>query len=208
MKTEAKVRNGLSRRAFLGTGAAAGLAGVAGLGCGEARSTVQPKSSGGVANTVASLDDNVYTRLLGVRPHLGAHEHISRLGGGRMPPEVMQAMAEANEYFVDMHELVGAASKRVAELIGAEAALVTAGGFSALILGAAACLTGNDSEKIEALPHPTWPRRECLIQKAQRFSYDRAYRAAGMTIVTADTREDFLKQITPRTAMLAGLSIA
>ncbi len=26
-----------------------------------------------------SLEDNIYTRLLGVRPHIGAHEHISRL---------------------------------------------------------------------------------------------------------------------------------
>ncbi|MGH7695563.1 MAG: twin-arginine translocation signal domain-containing protein, partial [Gemmatimonadaceae bacterium] len=53
-------------------------------------------------NSDASLDDNVYTRLLGVRPHLGAHEHISRLGGGRMSREVLNAMAEANDYFVDM----------------------------------------------------------------------------------------------------------
>jgi D-glucosaminate-6-phosphate ammonia-lyase len=153
-----------------------------------------------------SLDDNVYTRLLGVRPHLGAHEHISRLGGGRMSREVLSAMAEANEYFVDMRELNAAAGRRAAELLGAEAALITAGGFSGMILGAAACLTGSDPEKVHALPHPTWERRECLIQTAQKFDYDRAYRCAGATIIYADTKADLEARLGPRTAFVAILS--
>jgi L-seryl-tRNA(Ser) seleniumtransferase len=72
-----------------------------------------------------------------------------------MSREVLDAMAEANEFFVDMRELNAAAGRRAAELLGTEAALVTAGGFSGLILGAAACLTGSDEEKASALPHPT-----------------------------------------------------
>ena len=51
-----------------------------------------------------------------------------------------------------MHELNDAAGRRVAELLGAPAAMVTAGGFSAMILGAAACLTGTDVKKCDALP--------------------------------------------------------
>lgn len=155
---------------------------------------------------VTSLEDNIYTRLLGVRPHIGAHEHISRLSGSRMTPEVMQAMLQANQFFVDMNELNEAAGKRIAELIGAEAAMVSAGGFSSMILGAAACLTGTDPEKLDALPHPNWPRRECLIQKRHRFDYDRAYRAAGMTIVEAETREALVAKISERTAMIAALA--
>ncbi len=157
-------------------------------------------------NSDASLADNIYTRLLGVRPHLGAHEHISRLGGGRMSREVLSAMAEANEYFVDMRELNAAAGRRAAELLGAEAAMITAGGFSGMILGAAACLTGTDEEKVAALPHPTWERRECLIQTSQKFDYDRAYRAAGATIVYADTKADLESRLGPRTALIAILS--
>jgi seryl-tRNA(Sec) selenium transferase len=128
------------------------------------------------------------------------------VGGSRMPPEVMRAMAEANEYFVDMHELMAAAGRRIAEVTGAEAGLVTAGSFSALILGAAACLTGTDLEKVVALPHPTWSRRQCLIQKPHRFGYDRAYRAAGMEIVEVETREQFVNAITPDTAMISVLA--
>jgi L-seryl-tRNA(Ser) seleniumtransferase len=154
----------------------------------------------------STLEDNVYTRLLGVRPHLPAHDHISRLGGGRMSADVQAAMAEANEYFVDLHELLDAAGRKIATLLGAEAAMVSSGGFSAMILGAAACLTGTDPEKAAALPHPTWPRRECLIQKAQRFDYDRAYRAAGATIVTAETRAELEAMAGEKTAFIAGLS--
>ncbi len=175
----------LSRRRFLGAGTMAGIAGA--------------------ANSAAALRDNVYTRSLGVRPHLGAHEHITTLGGSRMPSAVMRAMVEANDYFVDMHELTAAAGEHVARIMGAEAALVTSGAFSAMILGAAACLTGTDPERVRALPHPTWAKRECLIQTEHRFSYDRAYRAAGMTIVEASTREDVAAKINDNTAMIAVL---
>ena len=125
-----------------------------------------------------------------------------------MDPEVIAAMAEANAFFVDMHELMAAAGARIAELVGAEAALVTSGGFSAMVLGAAGCLTGTDSERVHALPLPTWPRRECLIQTPHRFGYDRAYRDAGMTIVEAGTREEFRAQLSERTAMIAALATA
>ena len=202
----------LSRRRFLGGTAAASLAGLTGTAC-QAESDTSivaldaqgTAALGSIANSEASLRDNIYTRLLGVRPHLGAHEHITTQGGSRMPAEVLSAMAEANDYFVDMHELTAAAGSRVAQLMGAEDALVTCGAFSAMILGAAACLTGTDPDKIRDLPHPTWPQRECLIQTEHRFSYDRAYRAAGMRIVEASTREDVAAKINENTAMIAVL---
>ena len=207
--------SGLSRRRFLGTGAMAGIAGAVGAGCREeapAGSSATPAPAAaiedafaGPANSEADLRGNVYTRLLGVRPHLGAHEHITTLGGSRMPPEVMRAMVEANDYFVDMHELTAAAGEHVARIMGAEAALVTSGAFSAMLLGGAACLTGTDRDRANALPHPTWPKRECLIQTEHRFGYDRAYRAAGMTIVEAATRQDVAAKINENTAMIAVL---
>lgn len=123
-----------------------------------------------------------------------------------MTPSVVEALVEANKYFVDMNELTVAAGEKVASLLGAEAALVTAGGFSSMILGAAACLTGTDPAKCEALPHPSWPRRECLLQSDHRFSYDRAYRAAGMTIVEASGRSELEAKLGERTAMIAVLA--
>ncbi|MBM3264580.1 MAG: hypothetical protein FJY97_14295 [candidate division Zixibacteria bacterium] len=195
----------IDRRTFLTAGALAGVAGLLAPGLAEATEALTPLSSDPEA-IAAALRDNVYTQLLGVRPHIGAHEHLSRLSGSRMPDEVIRAMTEANRFFVDMHELTRAAGKRIAEIMGAEDAVVTSGGFSALMIGGAASLTGTDPEKIKALPFPTWPKQECLFQKAHRFVYDPAFRYVGMKIVEADTRKAFEEAITDRTALLVGLA--
>ncbi|MBS1826802.1 MAG: aminotransferase class V-fold PLP-dependent enzyme [Acidobacteria bacterium] len=150
--------------------------------------------------------NSIYTRMFGLRPLLCGRGHTTVYGGSLMPAEVMRAMIEANDYFIDLNELNEAAGKRIAEVMGAEAALVSAGAFSAMVLGAAACLTGTDAAKIDALPHPTWPKRECLIQKAHRESYDRAYRSAGMVLREFETREQLAAAIGPKTAMIAALA--
>ena len=147
--------------------------------------------------------NSIYTRMFGIRPLLSARGHTTIWGGSLMPAEVMRAMVEANDYFVDLHELNRAAGRRIAEVMQAEAALVSAGAFSAMVLGAAACLTGTDQARINALPHPTWSRRECLMQKAHREGYDRAYEAAGMIIRDFDTREELANAINENTAMIA-----
>jgi len=153
-------------------------------------------------------EDSIYQRLLGVRPILTCRGHTTAFGGSRMPPEVLRALEQANDVFVDMGELQAAAGRRIASLMKTEAAMVSAGSFSAMLLGAAACLTLKDPAKIDALPHPTWPRREVVIQKAHRVVYDRAYRAAGANIVEVVTREQFLNAISANTAMLAALASA
>ncbi|MBM3798278.1 MAG: aminotransferase class V-fold PLP-dependent enzyme [Acidobacteria bacterium] len=150
--------------------------------------------------------DSIYTRMFGLRPLLCGRGHTTAFGGSLMPPEVMRAMIEANDYFIDLHELNAAAGRRIAEVMQAEAAIVTAGAFSAMLLGAAACLTGTDPARIDALPHPTWPKRECLIQKAHRENYDRAYRSAGMVLREFDTREQLAQAIGPNTAMITVLA--
>jgi L-seryl-tRNA(Ser) seleniumtransferase len=204
-----ETRSLLSRRGFLRIGALACAAGPLKVRYAKSdnQAAAKARTSSDPEAIAASLEDNIYTRLLGVRPHLGAHEHISRLSGSRMSEEVMQAMAEANKFFVDMHELGAAAGRHIAKIMGAEDAIVTSGGFSAMILGAAACLTGADPEKIEALPQVTWSRKECLIQTGHRFDYEKAYRIAGMTIVEAKTREEFKRSMSERTAMVAALAV-
>ena len=203
-KQVSNIGNQLNRRQFFGLG----LFGALASGCATRGATLSGGTSGAEAAVVVkqALDDNIYTRMLGLKPHLPAMDHITYLGGSRMPSEVMQAMLEANEQFVDMHELTRAAGARLAEVLGADAALVTSGSFSAMILGAAACLTGNDQAKIDALPHPTWSKRECLTQTSGRFGYDRAYRAAGMTMINVETREQFANAINSNTAMISGLA--
>lgn len=153
-----------------------------------------------------AYENSIYTRMLGIRPIVPCRGHTTAFGGSLMPVEVLRAMEEANDCFIDLMELHRAAGARIAQIMKAEAALVSAGSFSAMLLGAAACLTGKDLAKIEALPHPTWERREVLIQKAHRILYDRAYRAAGMTLREFETKEQLAAAIGPRTAMLAALA--
>ena len=190
-----RTRPEVSRRHFLGVA-------TAGLGLSAMKpSPVRAAQSGGSA-VEAALADNIFTRKFGIQPHLGAHPNITRLSGIRLAPEVTDAMLEANEYFVDMADLTEAAGRRVAEVTGAEAGLVSAGAASGLLLGAAACLTGTDRERMAALPHPTWPRRECLIQSVHRTQYAQAFQAAGMTLVEVETREQLLSALGDRTAMI------
>jgi L-seryl-tRNA(Ser) seleniumtransferase len=150
----------------------------------------------------ATYEDNIYSRMFGVRPIIGAFEPLSRYGNSMMAPEVMDAMREAQQFFVDVEELNRAAGARIAAIMKADAAMVTSCSYGAMMLGAAAVLTGTDREKIEALPHVTWSKRECLMQKSHRVAYDRAFRAAGMTIVEVETREALINAISDRTAMI------
>lgn len=179
----------MSRRDLFGAGLVAALA-----------------PSGHAARSKPLYHESIYTRLLGVRPLLSCRGHTTIYGGSLMPPEVLRAMAEANDQFVDMYELNEAAGRRIAEVMKTEAALVTAGSFSAMLLGAAACLTGKDPEKIQALPHPTWVKRECLIPRGHRVVYDRAYRAAGMTIVQVENKDQLVNAISEKTAMIGALA--
>jgi L-seryl-tRNA(Ser) seleniumtransferase len=200
--------SGLSRREFVGTA----LAGASAAACaqpevgGDSTATGAPNPETLAADIEHRLEsDNIYVRLLGLKPHLPAHGHATKLGGCRMPDEVIAAMQEANQYFVLIDELLVAAGKKAAEIVKAEDALITSGAAGGLLLGTAACLTGTDKEKMKALPHPTWPKHECVIQKANRYMYDHALRAAGATFVEVEGREQLVNAIGENTAMLFGI---
>src|SRR6201999_4489539 len=70
---------------------------------------------------------NIYDRLLGVRPLINAAGPVTALGGTLLSKEVTAAMAEAARSYVDLKELYLAAGARVAEMMKAPAAMVTAG---------------------------------------------------------------------------------
>ena len=104
-----------------------------------------------------------------------------------------------------MDELTVAAGQRAAEVVKAEAALITSGASGGLLLGMAACLTGTDEEKMRALPNPTWAKRECIIQKAHRYPYDFALQAAGATLIEVEGRTQLMNAIGDNTALIFGL---
>jgi L-seryl-tRNA(Ser) seleniumtransferase len=125
---------------------------------------------------------SIYERL-GVRTIINAKGPSTRLSGGRMASEVMDAMAEASRHCVDMAELHARASEIIAEVTGAEAGLVTAGAGAGLLLGTAACVTGLDAGRMNRLPDTAGMADEVIIVRSQRNFYDHLIRAVGVRLV-------------------------
>lgn len=120
---------------------------------------------------------------LGMRTVLNAVGPATRLGGLPLHPEVWQAMQESLDHSVRMDEFERAAGRRIAELLGVEAAYVTSGASAALYLATAAVMAQGDPARIDRLPDATGMRHRVIIQAAQRDPYDRAVEAAGARIV-------------------------
>jgi len=144
---------------------------------------------------------------LGVRRVINARGHQTLLGGSRLSPKVLQAMAEANEHFVEMEELLRRSGEVIAKLIGVEAAYVTSGCAAALALASAACMTGTDLEKASRLPDTTGMPNEILIQRRQRYKYDRCVTIFGARLVefgddNSATAEQLDAAIGPQTAAI------
>jgi L-seryl-tRNA(Ser) seleniumtransferase len=121
---------------------------------------------------------------LGLRPVINCSGfYLTVLGGSILSPSVRQAMEDANRYFADMREVLDKSGQLIAELVGAEAALVTSGCSSALALAVAACMAGKDAEKAARLPDASGMKDQILIQKGQRYKYDRTLTVPGAKLV-------------------------
>jgi len=132
--------------------------------------------------TIAKPVPAVYARF-GVRPVIHGAGTTTRYGGSTMRPETIDAMREAAQALVNIDELNAAAGAAIARMLGAEAALVTAGSAAGLVLQAAACIAGDDPARIARLPDVAGLRHEFIIQRAHRFSYDQCYRVPGGVLV-------------------------
>ena len=122
---------------------------------------------------------------LGIRPIINCQGQRTALGGSLLSADVSHAMEEANRSYAIMSEVMDAGGDYVARLMGVEAAYVTSGCAAALALSAAACMAGNDPEKRGRLPDTTGMKSEIVIEKRQRYGYDRSFTTAGATLVEA-----------------------
>ncbi|MDH4296553.1 MAG: aminotransferase class V-fold PLP-dependent enzyme, partial [Cyclobacteriaceae bacterium] len=106
--------------------------------------------------------------------------------------------------YVMLEEVQDKVGEKIAALCHAEAAFVTAGCWSALVLGTAGVLTGMDLKKVAQLPklEGTGMKSEVIIQKSHINGYDHALTNAGVTIITVETKEEVEAAINERTAML------
>lgn len=91
-------------------------------------------------------------------------------------------MADAADTFIDFHELNRRAGERIAQYTGAEAGLVVAGASTGLLVQAAACMAGQDPDRILQLPDTAGMKDEILIYEKHRFGFEICYRTAGAKI--------------------------
>ncbi len=146
---------------------------------------------------------------LGANPIINATGSVTLLGGSTPVPEVVEAMAMANQAYVPLMELEEKAGKFIADIVNVPAAYITSGAGSALTLATAAIMAGDDDDKIEQLPDTTGMKNEILIQNRQRYMmhywYDRCLELAGAKLVDFGSEErttgqDLEDAIGPNTA--------
>ncbi len=142
---------------------------------------------------------------MGAKPVINATGSVTLLGGSTPVPEVKDAMDAADSAYIPLIELEKVAGGRLAEMLGVPAAYITSGAGSALTLATAAFMAGTDDDKIQQLPDTTGMPNEILIQKRQRYWYDRCLELAGAKLVeigdeNGTTEDDLRNAISDRTA--------
>ena len=157
---------------------------------------------------MSRLSGGNYYEQLGARPLINAEGNASYLGGSLQSAAIKEAMDEASQHFVDMSELLAKAGDFIAGILGTEAAYPTAGCAAAISQSVAACMTGDDYEKMARLPDTTGMKNEILIQKCQRYHFDPCFRFSGARLVEvgdekACTADQLEHAIGPNTAAIA-----
>lgn len=145
---------------------------------------------------------------LGLRPFINARGTYTTLTASLMEEEVMEAINFMSQQYVNLNDLRDRVGERIAEMLECEGAMVTAGAASALTLGTAASITGEDRELIRNLPDIPGSRREVVIQRTHRFGYDHAVRNTGIRIVEVDSARDMERKINENTVMALNFNAA
>lgn len=141
----------------------------------------------------------------GMQPIINAMGHVTVLGGSILSPTVQAAMDAANTGYATMEDLFEQSGRMIAQMLGAEAALVTSGAYAALVTGMAGIMAGTDPTRIAQLPDTTGMKNEFLIPKQMRYRYDRAITTTGARLVEVGDDDGFTAQqldaaIGPQTA--------
>lgn len=120
---------------------------------------------------------------LGVKRMINAWGPMTVIGGSRMRPAVLEAMAEAGGAFVNLEELQKKAGERIAKLIGVEGCFISSGCAAGLSVAMAAIVAGKDPGRIARLPDTSGMRNEVVVQRSHRNGYDHAVRQVGVKLV-------------------------
>ncbi len=119
-----------------------------------------------------------------------------------MPAEVVRAMDEASQHFVQLPDLQRKVGNRIAELLGVPGAMVTCGAASSITIATAACIAQGETSKLKRLPDTSGMKNEVIQQKTHRSGYEAQIELVGAKIVTVETPRELQSAINDRTAMM------
>ena len=120
---------------------------------------------------------------MGATPVINAIGSVTLLGGSTPKPVVKEAMDRADSAYIHLPHLQEVVGKKIAEYCNVPSAYVTSGAGAALALAGAAFMAGNDDDLIQQLPNTSGMKGEMLIQKCQRYWYDRCVEVSGAKLV-------------------------
>lgn len=120
---------------------------------------------------------------LGLEPIINATGSVTALGGSVVAKEVQEGMDLANDVYIPMTLLEQKVGDQIAKMLDVPAAYITSGAGSALTLAAASFMAGKDDDKIQQLPDTSGMPNKILIQKRQRYWYDRCMELSGGKLV-------------------------
>ncbi|MEJ7605707.1 MAG: selenocysteine synthase [Bryobacteraceae bacterium] len=127
---------------------------------------------------------------------------VTVLGGSLMPAEVVRAMDEASQHFVQLPDLQRRVGSRIAELLGVPGAMVTCGAASSITIATAACIARGETNKLSRLPDTSGMKNEVIQQKTHRSGYEAQIELVGAKVITVDTPQELQNAINDRTAMM------
>lgn len=145
---------------------------------------------------------------LGIRTFINAAGTYTAMSGCLMQEDVVDAIRFTSNKFAMIEEVQDKVGAKISELCHSEAAMVTAGCWSASVLGAAATITGLDPKKVAQLPHLENLKSEAIVQKAHNEGYVHALKNTGLTVIEIETVEDLEKAINEKTALMWFLNYA
>ena len=167
------------------------------IGTGVAAGLIPTKA---FAKTPAAKRDIL--KELGIRTFVNAAGTYTAMTASLMHDEVVETIKQGAKQFAMLDEVQDKVGEKIAELCHAEAATVTAGCWSALVLGTAGVLTGMDMKKVAQLPDVTGMKSEVIVQKGHNIGYVHALTNTGAIIVEIETVQELEKAINEKTAMM------
>jgi L-seryl-tRNA(Ser) seleniumtransferase len=148
------------------------------------------------------LTPDIY-QSIGVHPVINCRGTLTVISGSLELPEVRAAVDNAGQHHVVLDELMEGVARRLAEITGAEWALVSSGCAAGMAHVTTACVTGGNPDLLVRVPDLTgFAKDTVVIPKGSRNEYDQAIRSVGVRIVEVGDAAEYEAALGPKVAMV------